>query len=194
VVADVTTDGSRRDAVQPVPGLRIGRVITLPVWRRGLRHPVMVIDVRSKRLLILVLGLALVAGLAGWIFLTTWNPVPTRAEAVGVWQRDDSDEKLTLYPSGKIRFSNIPEGVVNWGRDNHDGKTKPITLTGTWTSFHSESQFLFLSFGPVSGYTVPATSAFLWAKGNDVVGRRLVLYYGESEQLEYDFHRILTNP
>jgi hypothetical protein len=140
--------------------------------------------------------LAVVIGAAAaflLVFTRPWDTTPTTADVVGVWQRGDTKERLILYSSHKMTFLNIPKGVIDWDGTNHDGATRRITTTGTWTSFFNEG------YGPCSGYThndggIDAGSdGQLYSQGFGG-GRELVIYYGDDEQFQLDFHKISTKP
>jgi hypothetical protein len=150
---------------------------------------------RVLPVVIVAIVLAVVIGVPGvflLLFEHPWDTIPTKADLVGVWQDSDSDRRLTLYGSGKLTFSNIPKGVVDWTGYNNAGKTKSETISGTWEPFYEEGPI-----GPMTSYTVPTaggTSGQMWSEGNDFFGRHLSLNFGDDEQFEYDFHRISTTP
>jgi hypothetical protein len=74
-----------------------------------------------------------------------WDTVPSTAEAVDVWQVGDTNEKLTLYPSHKMTFSNLPEGIFEGDGGNKDGSTPRISGTGKWDTFSNKE-----GYGPSS--------------------------------------------
>lgn len=147
---------------------------------------------RSLRVFVTVVAVLLVAVLVGWAFLArVWDTAPDRSEAVGVWQRGNSDMRVTLYPSGKITFSDIPKGVIDFGQGEHEGATKPVTLSGKWSPFWDYGWW----GGVSSGYTVSdGNSGQLYSEGNSLIGRQLSLQFGDDDQYEYNFHRVSTTP
>ena len=119
-----------------------------------------------------------------------WNTVPTTAEAVGVWQVGNTDERMTLYPSHRITLSNIPKGILEGDGGNNDRNTPFVSATGTWTAFSNDG------YGP--------SSFFTYDRGGD--GNRLASqWFGAARELVIDdfayakpielvFHRISATP
>jgi hypothetical protein len=138
---------------------------------------------------VLVVG---VPGLLLFLFLSPWDTTPTRADVVGTWEDGSSSRRIIITSTGRITFDNIPSGVVDETGDKDAGHTKLETTSGRLDAFYREG-----GIGPEAAYTVPAgggTVGALWSTGNNVFGRRLILYFGDGEQFEYDFHRVSNTP
>jgi len=140
---------------------------------------------RLRWLIVLCVVLAAVVGVTAIVTET-----PNAAQAVGVWQRDDSDMRIVIYPSGKITFANIPKAVIDSEGTNDDGNSQPVTVSGTWTPF---TNYWFLG-GVSSGYLADGTAGKVFSRGNILTGRQLVLIYGGTKLSEYVFHRVSTSP
>jgi hypothetical protein len=143
---------------------------------------------RLQRRLVALVASVVVLGLAVWVIvIAVSSETPTNAQVAGVWQRGDSHTRITIYPSGNLTFSDIPKGVVDWGQGDHEEKTKIITISGTWSPFWNYG----LWGGVSSGYDLSdGQGGPLISQGNELTGRRLIMYFGDDEQYEYDFHRI----
>ena len=147
----------------------------------------------------LIIGAIAVAVIAcipvglGLLFAHPWDTIPSKADVAGVWRDGNSNRYLTLYPSGKITFSNIPKGVIYETGDDDAGKTVPTTVSGRWHAFYREG-----GYGPVTWYTVPhsgGSDKILYEAGNNVFGRTLsIASYGYQVQVVYNFHRVSTKP
>jgi len=140
---------------------------------------------RLRWLIVLCVVLAAAVGVTAVVTET-----PNTAQAVGVWQRDDSDMRIIIYPSGKITFVNIPRAVIDSNGTNDDGNSAPVTLSGTWTPF---TNYWFVG-GVSSGYLADGVDGKVYSRGNLLTGRQLVLIYGGSKLSEYVFHRVSTSP
>jgi hypothetical protein len=130
--------------------------------------------------------------LAGWAVATrAWDETPGTADVVGVWQRGNSDMRITLYPTGKITFDNVPKGIVDFEGGKHDNTTKLVTVSGKWDPFWNYGWW----GGVSSGYSLSGGhDGPLYSDGNGITGYQLSLAGGDDEQFEYHFHRISTKP
>ena len=119
-----------------------------------------------------------------------WNTIPTTAEAVGVWQVGNTDERMTLYPSHKIAFSNIPKGILYGDGGDNDDKTRRVSVTGKWDSFSRAE-----GYGPDSYISIDHSdaSAELYSQGFGATRELVIGDYGSNE-FELDFHRISATP
>lgn len=143
--------------------------------------------------------------LAGWAFVTRqWATTPSETDLVGVWQRDDTGMRITIYPSdgttpagedgptGKITFTNVPEGILNDQGDPHADTTRLVTVSGTRDPF-TDGSWGGLQVDSV--FTLPdGTVNSIYSDGNGFFGYHLRLLGGSDWQYEYVFHRISTNP
>ena len=143
-----------------------------------------------------VVVVALVVG--GWYVVTRqWSTTPSEADVVGVWQRDDSDMRITIYPSdksdgtGKITFTNIPKGMVTNNGETGDNTSTPVTVTGTRQPFTNLGWA-----GPVaSPYDFPnGEDGTINSTGNGLFGYQLRLIGGNGAEYRFEFHRISTQP
>ena len=124
-----------------------------------------------------------------------WDTVPSTAEAVGVWQVGNTDERMTLYPSHKVTFSNIPEGIVDAQAKNKDGSSPRITTAGKWGGFTNADGYgthsWYVLDHKVGGYEVDGDIESEWFGP----ARELVISdLAPNRGFELDFHRISATP
>lgn len=156
-------------------------------------------------------GLAIAVVVVAAVYLASWAVVtrqfaatPSEADVVGVWQRDDSDMRMTIYPmdettasdedgpTGKITFANVPEDILKGVGDTHDNASKPITVTG------AREPFTDGSWGGIATKSLyelrDGTVGTIYTSGNGLFGYELQLVGGEGAQYQYAFHRISSEP
>ncbi|MCU1535083.1 MAG: hypothetical protein JWR53_1564 [Glaciihabitans sp.] len=151
----------------------------------------MTIKPRTKRVTAAILILAAIV-FAVWAVATrAWETTPSFADVAGVWQRGDSDMRMTIYPSGDVTFANVPKGVLEWQGDKHDNTTRPESAHGQLDPFWN-----YGSWGGISsGYSLAnGEDGKLYSEGNGVTGYHLSLSGGDDLQYRYDFHRISGTP